>query len=44
MKLDGIIKNYLELERIPYTDLSSIPMEERDKWVLEDLTKSKKPV
>lgn len=42
MKLDGIIKNYLELERIPYTDLSSIPMEERDKWVLNDLTKSKK--
>lgn len=42
MKLDGIIKNYLELERIPYTDLSSIPMEERDKWVLEDLTKTGK--
>jgi energy-coupling factor transporter ATP-binding protein EcfA2 len=42
MKLDGIIKNYLELERIPYVDLSGIPMQERDKWVLADLNKSKK--
>ena len=42
IKLDLIIKNYLELERIPYVDLSSIPMEERDKWVLNDLTKTKK--
>ena len=42
IKLDLIIKNYLELERIPYTDLSSIPIEERDKWVLNDLTKTRK--
>jgi hypothetical protein len=42
MKLDGIIKNYLELERIPYTDLSGIPMQERDQWILSDLSKFKK--
>ena len=39
IKLDLIIKNYLELERIPYTDLSLIPINERDQWVLNDLTK-----
>lgn len=42
IKLDLIIKNYLELERIPYVDLSGIPIEERDKWILVDLTKSRK--
>lgn len=42
IKLDLIIKNYLELERIPYTDLSLIPMSERDQWVLNDLTKHRK--
>ena len=42
IKLDLIIKNYLELERIPYVDLSEVPMQERDKWVLADLNKSKK--
>jgi hypothetical protein len=42
MKLDAIIKNYLELERIPYTDLSEIPMQERDQWILADLTKTRK--
>jgi hypothetical protein len=42
VKLDGIIKNYLELERIPYTDLSGIPMQERDQWILSDLSKFKK--
>jgi hypothetical protein len=40
-KIDGIIKNYLELERIPYTDLSDIPIDERDQWVINDLIKSK---
>ena len=42
IKLDFIIKNYLELERIPYTDLSLIPINERDQWVLNDLTKPRK--
>ena len=42
VRLDGIIKNYLELERIPYTDLSAVPINERDKWVINDLTKSRK--
>ena len=42
IKLDLIIKNYLELERIPYTDLSLIPINERDQWVLSDLTKHRK--
>lgn len=42
IKLDLIIKNYLELERIPYTDLSLIPINERDQWVLNDLTKHRK--
>jgi hypothetical protein len=42
IKLDLIIKNYLDLERIQYTDLSNIPIRERDQWVLADLTKSNK--
>lgn len=42
IKLDLIIKNYLDLERIQYTDLSNIPIRERDQWVLADLTKSTK--
>ena len=42
IKLDFIIKNYLELERIPYTDLSLIPINERDQWVLNDLTNHRK--
>jgi ABC-type dipeptide/oligopeptide/nickel transport system ATPase component len=40
IKLDLMIKNYLDLERIQYTDLSNIPIRERDQWVLADLTKS----
>ena len=42
IKIDGIIKNYLELERISYTDLSGIPIDERDQWVINDLLKIKK--
>jgi hypothetical protein len=42
IKLDLIIKNYLDLERIQYTDLSNIPIRERDQWVLADITKSGK--
>ena len=42
IKIDGIIRNYLELERIPYTDLSGIPIDERDQWVINDLLKPKK--
>jgi len=42
IKLDLMIKNYLDLERIQYTDLSNIPIRERDQWVLADLTKSNK--
>jgi energy-coupling factor transporter ATP-binding protein EcfA2 len=42
IKLDLIIKNYLDLERIQYTDLSNIPIRERDQWVLADITKSSK--
>ena len=41
IKIDGIIRNYLELERIPYTDLSHIPIDERNEWVINDLIKSK---
>jgi hypothetical protein len=37
IRLDSIIKNYLELERIPYVDLSVIPIEDRTEWVLKDL-------
>lgn len=37
IRLDSIIKNYLELERIPYVDLSGIPIDERTDWVLKDL-------
>ncbi len=42
MRLDGIIKNYLELECIPYVDLSQVPLSERSSFVIEDLLKSKK--
>jgi nicotinamide riboside kinase len=37
MRLDGIIKNYLELEKIPYVDLSEIGISERDEYVVNDL-------
>lgn len=37
IRLDSIIRNYLELERIPYVDLSVIPIEERTDWILKDL-------
>jgi energy-coupling factor transporter ATP-binding protein EcfA2 len=42
IKLDLIIKNYLDLERIQYTELTNIPIRERDQWVLADITKSGK--
>lgn len=42
IKIDSIIRNYLELEKIPYTDLSEIPLDERDQWVINDLLKVKK--
>jgi hypothetical protein len=38
IRLDSIIKNYLELERIPYIDLSGIPIGERTDWILKDLS------
>jgi hypothetical protein len=41
IKLDRIIKNYLDLEKIPYTDLSGIDIDDRDKWVIDDLLKPK---
>lgn len=37
IRLDSIIKNYLELERIPYVDLSGIPIDERTDWILNDI-------
>ena len=37
LKLDRIIKNYLELERIPHVDLSMVPIDQRTEWVLNDL-------
>lgn len=37
IRLDSIIRNYLELEGIPYVDLSVIPIEERTDWILKDL-------
>jgi energy-coupling factor transporter ATP-binding protein EcfA2 len=40
IKLDSIIKNYLDLERIPYVDLSMIPIGDRGDWVIKDLLKS----
>jgi hypothetical protein len=41
LKLDAIIKNYLDLECIPYVDLSDVPLNERTPYVLSDLIKSK---
>lgn len=41
LKLDSIIKNYLDLECIPYTDLSDVPLNERGNYVLNDLIKTK---
>jgi hypothetical protein len=41
LRLDGIIKNYLELEKIPYVDLSKIHISERDEWVVNDLVGTK---
>jgi len=37
IKLDSIIKNYLELEKIDYIDLSPIPLNERDSYIMKDL-------
>ena len=37
IKLDSIIKNYLELEKIDYVDLSPIPLGERDSYIMKDL-------
>jgi ABC-type cobalamin/Fe3+-siderophores transport system ATPase subunit len=42
IKIDNIIRSYLELERIPYTDLSEIPINDRDQWIINDLLKGKK--
>jgi ABC-type cobalamin/Fe3+-siderophores transport system ATPase subunit len=42
IKIDNIIRSYLELERIPYTDLSGIPINDRDQWIINDLLKGKK--
>jgi len=42
IKLDAIIKNYLELECIQYVDLSSVPLEDRGVYVINDLLKSSK--
>jgi nicotinamide riboside kinase len=38
-RLDSIIKSYFQLENIPFTDLSDIPLNERDQFVLNDLLK-----
>jgi predicted ATPase len=42
VKLDRIIKSYLELEKIDYIDLSHIPIESRSKWITKDLLSSTK--
>jgi hypothetical protein len=42
VKLDRIIKSYLELEKIDYIDLSHIPIESRSRWIMKDLLSSTK--
>ena len=42
VKLDRIIKNYLELEMIEHIDLSHIPIESRSEWIMKDLLSSTK--
>lgn len=42
IRLDGIIKNYLELECIPYVDLSKVSLDERGNYVINDLLKISK--
>lgn len=37
-KLDGIIKSYLEMEKIEYVDLSQIPIERRSDYIIKDLS------
>lgn len=37
IKLDSIIKNYLDLERIPYLDLSGIDINDRSDVIISDL-------
>ena len=34
---DNIIRNYLEMERIDYIDLSNIPLESRCEYVIKDM-------
>lgn len=42
IKIDVMVRNYLDLENIEYTDLTNIPIDERDQWVINDLLKSRK--
>jgi hypothetical protein len=37
IKLDSIIRNYMDLEKIPYIDLSNVPMAERNDWIINDI-------
>ena len=37
IKLDLIIRNYLDLERIDYVDLTNIPIDLRSEWIIKDL-------
>jgi hypothetical protein len=36
-KLDSMIKNYLDLEKIPYIDLSDVDINDRSEWIIRDL-------
>jgi hypothetical protein len=36
-KLDSIIKNYMDLEKIPYIDLSDVDIDDRSEWIIRDL-------
>ena len=37
-KLDGIIKSYLDMEKIEYVDLSEISIEKRSDYIIKDLS------
>lgn len=37
IKLDSIIRNYLDLERIDYVDLTDIPIDKRSEFIVKDL-------
>jgi nicotinamide riboside kinase len=42
IKLDKCIKSYLDIENVPYVDLTNVPLQDRIKYVIENLLEDEK--